>query len=213
MENPIKMDDLAVPLFLETPIWCSSIRLVPTDVLLPCIAFHCTKFSVFLVSFYHIGKVVLLLQSHRHFQFRWNHPIPRYHRRLGLLETTIAPENWWLKRRLVLICAWHLGTCYVNFTFIPLAVNIRVFKLLNFQLTQNFSGWLIVAQHQFWWVAMFRANMRTAGRKMVRGSLSKGTNICQSQRKSFSPTFQPGLFRRYHPAILAILVTRFEATP
>ncbi len=22
MENPIKMDDLGVPLFLETPIWC-----------------------------------------------------------------------------------------------------------------------------------------------------------------------------------------------
>ena len=22
MENPIKMDDLGVPLFLETPMWC-----------------------------------------------------------------------------------------------------------------------------------------------------------------------------------------------
>ncbi len=33
MENPIKMDDLGVPLFLESPTWCPNIRFSPTEAL------------------------------------------------------------------------------------------------------------------------------------------------------------------------------------
>ena len=34
MENPIKMDDLGVPLFLETPKWCYFTLLINNDLLL-----------------------------------------------------------------------------------------------------------------------------------------------------------------------------------
>ena len=34
MENPIKMDDLGVPLFLETPKWCYFTLLINNDLVL-----------------------------------------------------------------------------------------------------------------------------------------------------------------------------------
>ena len=49
MENPIKMDDLGVPLFLETPIYLSSV--VPMAVWTPlCIAKFEVKMSMKLLA-------------------------------------------------------------------------------------------------------------------------------------------------------------------
>ncbi len=36
MENPIKMDDLGVPLFLETPMWSNKARCICLDQVVGC---------------------------------------------------------------------------------------------------------------------------------------------------------------------------------